>query len=186
MNRVQILLARALAALIIVAGGLLALAPPASAAEKYLGVTVYVQEKSNWCWAAASKSIVKFHTGRVISQCELVKDGKGTSSCANNSGSKQNVLNAVHANGVNGGTEQTLTWTTVKGQINASRPVYSSIIWNGGGGHAHVIRGWYDTGYSYGVSYVNPLSSTTESRDWGTYVSNSSWHTGTGLINLWH
>lgn len=186
MNRVQIVLARALTALVLIAGGLLAFAPPASAAEKYLSTTVYVQEQSNWCWAAAAKSIVRFHTGSAISQCQLVKDGKKTSSCANSSGTKANVLNAVHAHSVNGGTEQKLDWTTVKGQINASRPVYSSIIWSSGGGHAHVIRGWYDTGYSYGISYINPLSSTTESREWNSYVSNGSWHTGTGLINLWH
>lgn len=186
MNRVQVLLARALASLILVGGGLVAFASPAAAAEKTLSMTVYVQEQSNWCWAAASKSIIKFHTGSVISQCQLVKDGKQSSSCANSGGTKQNVLNAVHAHGVNGGQEYTLTWSIVKGQINAARPVYSSIIWNSGGGHAHVIRGWYDTGYSYGVSYINPLSSTTESREWNSYVSNSSWHTGTGLINLWH
>lgn len=186
MSRAQTLLTRALSTFVLVAGGVLAQAPPASSAEKYLSMTVYVQEQSNWCWAAASKSIVKFHTGRVISQCELVRDGKGTSSCANSSGTKQNVLNAVHANGVNGGSEMKLDWTTVKGQINANRPVYSSILWNNGGGHAHVIRGWYDTGYSYGVSYINPLSSTTESRAWGSYVSNSEWRTGTGLVNLWH
>ncbi len=176
---------RTLLSVVAVAVGLVLIGPGvAHGAEKVLSVTPYAQEKSNWCWAAASKMIVKFQTGKVVPQCTLVKNGKGTSACANVTGTKSNVTNALSKNGVNPGVERQLDWGTVVGEMNSSRPVYSSIIWSSGGGHAHVIRGYYDTGYSYGVSYVDPQSGTTTSREWGSYVSNSSWKTGTGLIHL--
>ncbi|MBD7918633.1 C39 family peptidase [Cellulomonas sp. Sa3CUA2] len=168
-----------------VAVGLVLVAPGAAqGVEKILSVTPYKQEQSNWCWAAASKTIVKFQTGNVVAQCTLVKNGKGTSSCANVAGSKSDVMNALSRNGVNPGTERKLDWATVVAEMKTSRPVYSSILWKSGGGHAHVIRGYYDTGYSYGVSYVDPASGTTTSREWGSYLTNSSWTTGTGLIYL--
>ncbi|GIG39190.1 papain-like cysteine protease family protein [Cellulomonas phragmiteti] len=168
-----------------VAAGLVLVAPGVShGVEKVLSVTPYKQEESNWCWAAASKTIVKFQTGKVVSQCTLVKNGKNTSTCANVTGTKSNVMNALNANGVNPGTERKLDWATVVAEMKTNRPVYSSIIWKSGGGHAHVIRGYYDTGYSNGVSYVDPGTGTTTSREWATYVSNSSWSTGTGLIYL--
>ncbi|WP_167748902.1 papain-like cysteine protease family protein [Cellulomonas sp. HD19AZ1] len=157
--------------MVAVAVGLVLIGPGvAHDAEKVLSVTPYAQEKSNWCWAAASKMIVKFQTGKVVPQCTLVKNGKGTSACANVTGTKSNVMNALSKNGVNPGVERQLDWGTVVGEMNSSRPVYSSIIWSGGGGHAHVIRGYDDTGYSYGVSYVDPQSGTTTSREWGSYV----------------
>lgn len=168
-----------------VAVGLVLVAPGvAQGVEKILSVTPYKQEQSNWCWAAAAKTIVKFQTGNVVAQCTLVKNGKGTSSCANVTGTKANVMNALSSNGVNPGTERQLDWATVVAEMNTNRPVYSSIVWKSGGGHAHVIRGYYDTGYSNGVSYVDPASGTTTSREWATYVTNSSWTTGTGLIYL--
>lgn len=170
---------------VVVAVGLVLVAPTVShAVEKILTVTPYKQEQSNWCWAAASKTIVKYQTGKIVAQCTLVKNGTGSSSCSNVAGTKTNVKNALYANGVNKGSEVTLSWNTVVAQMDANRPVYSSIRWTAGGGHAHVIRGYYSTGYSSGVSYVDPASGTTTSREWGTYVSNSQWAIGTGLINL--
>ncbi len=159
---------------------------PALAAEKTLGVTAYKQEQSNWCWAAASKSIIRYLTGTTVSQCEIVKDGKNSSSCSNVTGSKSNVMNTLNKNGVNPGTELKLTWNYVTSEMTLNRPIYSSIIWkSNGGGHAHVIKGYYDTGYSYGVSYIDPASGTATSREWGSYLSNSSWSTGTGIIHLY-
>lgn len=168
-----------------VAAGLVLVAPGvAHGVEKVLSVTPYQQEKSNWCWAAASKMIVKFQTGRVVSQCTLVKHGKNSSTCANVTGTKSNVMNALDRNGVSPGSLVVLEWPTVVAEMKTNRPVYSGIVWRSGGGHAHVIRGYYDTGYSRGISYIDPSSGTTTSREWGTYVSNSSWTTGTGLIYL--
>jgi hypothetical protein len=186
MDRVLILTTRTLAVLILVAGGAQLSAAPASAAEKNLGMTAYAQEQSNWCWAAVAKMIVKFHTGRVVSQCELVKDGRRSSTCPNVAGTKGQTLNALHANGVNGGVEMKLDWSTVTNQINASRPVQSGITWiRTGTGHAHVIRGWYSTGYSSGVSYIDPAGGVTETREWSNYMSNTAWRTSTGLVSLW-
>ena len=158
----------------------------ANAAEKYLTMTYYKQEKSNWCWVAAAKMIVKYKTGNVISQCEIYKDGKNISSCTtNNTGSIADVRRALNANGVNPGTETTLTWDYVTSEIGVNRPIYSRIGWTSGGGHAHVIRGYYNVGYSYGVSYADPATGTTTSREYDSYMNNSSWTATHALIHLY-
>jgi hypothetical protein len=160
-----------------IAGGLVLVAPSvAQGIEVMLGVPAYQQANSNWCWAAATQSIVRFQTGKFVSQCQLVKDGTQSTSCPNVGGSKANVGSALNANGVNRGTEKKLDWATVVAEMKGSRPVYSSIIWKTTStGHAHVIRGYYDTGYSWGVSYIDPASGTITSMEWGSYVSNSRW-----------
>jgi hypothetical protein len=170
----------------LLSGGVMLVTPGvAHAVEKTLSVPVYKQEKSKWCWAAAVKSIVKFKTGNTVSQCTVVKRGKNSSSCANSGGSKSNVMNALNKSGVNPGTEISPGWDYVTSEMTLSRPIYSSIKWRSGGGHAHVIRGYYNTGYSYGVSYIDPWTGTTTSREWGTYLSNSSWTAGSQLIHLY-
>lgn len=177
--------ARALAA-VLAAAGLVLLAPStAGAAEKVLSLTVYKQEESNWCWAAASKMIIKYQTGKVVTQCNIVKNGKAASVCKNVAGTKANVRRALDRYGVNAGTEVPTEWARNVSEIKAGRPVYGTIRWREGGGHALVIRGWYDTGYSYGVSYADPWTGTTTSKEWGQYLSNSRWTAGTQLIHLY-
>ncbi len=178
---------RVVAIALVVAG--IAVAGPAtmsSASEKVLSLTAYAQESRNWCWAAAAKMIIKYETGKVVSQCNIVKKGKGTSGCADVAGTKANVQLALDTYGVNPGDLVAASWSRDKAEINSGRLIYSSIRWNDGtGGHAHVIRGWYDTGYSYGVSYVDPATGTVTSREWGTYLSNSTWTAGSQLIYLY-
>ncbi|HWS34715.1 MAG TPA: papain-like cysteine protease family protein [Actinoplanes sp.] len=174
-----------LLAVVALAAGLILVGGPAQGVEKTLGITKYKQEKTNWCWAAATKTIVKYQTGTVIAQCSIVKRGRAVSTCNNVSGSKTQVRRALNYYGVNPGTEETLTWDRAKSEIIASRPIYSSIRWRSGGGHAHVIHGYYNTGYSWGVSYLDPYTGKTVSKEWGSYLSNSEWTTGTALIHLY-
>ncbi|MEU4625200.1 papain-like cysteine protease family protein [Actinoplanes sp. NPDC023801] len=159
---------------------------PSAANAADISMTYYKQEKSNWCWVAASKMIVKQQTGRIISQCEIYKDGKASSACsANNTGSITDVRRALNANGVNPGDSVTLSWNYVTSEVTLNRPIYSRIGWNSGGGHAHVIKGYYNTGYSYGVSYADPATGTSTSREYGNYLSNSSWKQTHTLIHLY-
>ena len=158
---------------------------PSAARAADISMTYYKQEKSNWCWVAASKMIVKQQTGRIISQCEIYKDGKASSSCSNNTGSIADVRRALNANGVNPGDSVTLSWNYVTSEVTLNRPMYSRIGWNSGGGHAHVIKGYYNTGYSYGVSYADPATGTSTSREYGNYLSNSSWKQTHTLIRLY-
>jgi hypothetical protein len=165
--------------------GLLFTAPTAAfAAEGGLSVTAYAQEKSNWCWAAAIKMIVKYKTGNTVSQCSIFKSGKNTSTCPNETGTRTNVATALDKNGMTKGNTVTLTFSQVKSQVSARNPIYSGIKWKSGGGHAHVVRGWYDTGYSFGVSYIDPSGGVQRSREWGSYKSNSSWDLTTAIIDL--
>jgi len=181
-NLSRSLATRVFALLPIVVGVVFAAPSAAQASEKYLSVTGYKQEKSNWCWAAAAEMIIKYHTGTVVSQCKLVKDGKNSSSCSNVTGTTSNVMNTLNKHGVNPGTDVVLDWAHVVAEMDTNRPVYSRIVWTSGGGHAHVVRGYYNVGYSYGVSYVDPLSGTTTSREWGTYAHNSEWNIASGSL----
>jgi hypothetical protein len=174
-----------LCGILLVTAGLAIAAPStAGAVETVLSVPAYKQEKSNWCWAAAVQMIVKYKAGVTVSQCQAVKNGKNSSSCGNVTGTFGDANRALYAGGVNYGTQRVLDWDTVRAEMNTSRPIYSRIAWRSGGGHAHVIRGYYDTGYSYGVSYIDPSSGTSTSREWGNYRSNSDWTADAGLIYL--
>lgn len=167
-------------------GGALLMAPGfAQASEKNLSVPAYKQEQSNWCWATVIQSIVKFKTGSSVSQCTIVKRGRNSSSCPNSAGNKAQEMRALYQSGVNSGTQVVLNWDYVTSEINVSRAIYSSITWRSGGGHAHVLRGYYNTGYSYGVSYIDPASGTTTSREWGNYQNNTSWTSSDALIHLY-
>lgn len=169
-----------------VAVGLVLTAPTAAfGAERILSVTVYAQEQSQWCWAAAIKMIVRYKTGQTISQCSIVKAGKNYSTCPNEAGTRANVANALDHYGVNPGATVDLSWDQVRSEMATSRPIYSGIRWSNGSGHAHVIRGWYDTGYSYGVSYIDPAGGVTTSREWGSYKLNGSWDATTAIIHLY-
>ncbi|WP_162906940.1 papain-like cysteine protease family protein [Allorhizocola rhizosphaerae] len=186
MNELRRHPARILAVLMVSLGLAIAAPQAAIAAEKNLSVTAYQQEKSNWCWAAASKMIIKYKTGRTVSQCQIVKDGKHISTCPNQAGTRANVMSALSQNGVNSGSQVDLTWAQMKNEIDSSRPIYSGIVWrSNGAGHAHVIRGYYSTGYSTGVSYIDPATGSRTAREWANYKDNSSWNASTALIYLY-
>lgn len=176
---------RAVGAVAFIIGASVATSSVTVADEATLAVPGYTQEKSNWCWVAAVKMIVKYKTGSTISQCSLYKDGKSTSTCPNQTGSKANVMNALASNGVNPGTVVDLTWAQTRAEIDGRRPIYSSIIRTSGTGHAHVIRGYYNSGYSYGVSYMDPATGTRKSAEWSFYKDNSWWNAGTAIIYLY-
>jgi len=186
-NLQRSLATRVLAVLSITVGLVFTAPSAANAVEKVLSVTAYQQENSNWCWAAAAKMIIRYQTGSTIAQCQLVKDGKNSSSCGNVTGTTSNVMNALNKRGVNPGTQVVLSWAYVVSEMDTNRPVYSRIVWrSNGAGHAHVVRGYYNTGYSYGVSYIDPATGSSTSREWGSYANNSSWDIASGtLIHLY-
>jgi hypothetical protein len=152
----------------------------ADAASRFLATSMYVQEKSNWCWVAASKTIVKYHTNQNPSQCTVYKWGKGGSTCPDQTGTFGNVaailLNAGFSSyGTN--TTGAISYQYLQNEINISRPILVRWGWNSTGGstgHMVTIRGFNTTNSI--VSYVNPLNSTNQSNTYN-WMKSGGGHT---------
>lgn len=160
----------------------------ASASSVYLSVPIYVQEQSYWCWAATSKSVSVYLGGSNSSQCQYVKWGKNSSSCANVTGDlSTDVRRALSSAGIrNTGSmiNSAASTATISGQINNSKPLMVRWGWDSGGGHMLVIRGYTsDPGYLV-VSYIDPLQSyySSGTYDWMKSGSGHTWtHTRYGF-----
>lgn len=107
------------------------------------------QEKSEWCWAAVSSSVLKFMANKNVYQCDFVKKVKSTSSCANVSASTVEAQSGMHDYGVSSNYYSgNLNVAQVKSQIDGGRPVYVSWKWNSPTaliGHAVAIYGYSNT-----------------------------------------
>lgn len=152
----------------------------AEATSRYNTANVYVQEQSNWCLAATAKTVIQHETGSSASQCQLIKWGKGISSCPNEAGDfYKDVASSLTRGGVvNIGYVQASprTWAQVVDDMNADQLVMVRWAWRSGGGHALVIRGYNTSGSM--LSYVNPLNSSFQSGSYN-FMVNDGTHTWT-------
>lgn len=147
----------------------------AFAAESlYLNVTPYVQEQSNWCWAATSKTVISYTGHGNPSQSDIVTAVKG--SAVNETASATEDRSSLTKFGVNttyyGGS---LSWSTIKSNINGYKPIKAAIAWVGGGGHVFVIYGFYEDPYVRNVSYENPSDGSFNFTTYSQFCSNSTW-----------
>lgn len=154
----------------------------AHATPLYLSVPIYRQEQGLWCWAATAKSVAVFLGGSKASQCQYVKWGKATSTCANVTGSfTTDVTRALKSAGITKtGTvmSKAVDSAIVAQQITNRKPVLIRWGWSNGSGHNLVIRGYTsDPGYMV-VSYIDPGNNAYRS---GTYswMKKASGHTWT-------
>ena len=154
----------------------------ASATTRYNAATIYVQEQSLWCWAATSKTVIKWHTGSTPSQCQVVKWGKSSSTCPNTTGYfGVDVSRALTQGGVGGigYTTSTMSFTAVRSEIDMNRLVLIRWGWDSGSGHMLVLRGYNTTGSAF--SYIDPMKSVYQSasRAWildrGSGTSHHVW-----------
>jgi hypothetical protein len=124
-------------------------------------LSMHVQEKDQWCWAAAGNTIAAFH-GVVVSQtrfCQLAHDESGQD-CRDKPGSLADVQHAFSQLGFSSPgdyVESRIGFNGLRAQIAAGKPVETRIAWKGGGGHVHVVYG-YDTEGSR-VLWGDPWSS---------------------------
>lgn len=119
-------------AVVLIAAALVswAAAPAAAISSKYLAVTHHEQNQTNWCWAAAAQTVVRFATGTAYTQCKLVDMGEAwRTGCPNIGGTRTDISNAVKW-----GTGHTPDWdagspsaATVTTEINANRPMIITI-----------------------------------------------------------
>lgn len=146
-------------------------APP----YKYLMIPRVMQEQSNWCWAAGSRSVSMFFGGSDASQCQYAKWGKGSSDCANEGGTLEDVARALYGGGIsNAGNVRasSMTQSEIISEINSGRPIFmrwqwktsASAMMDSGGlvaAHLLVIQGYNNVSEGpygfFSISYMDPL-----------------------------
>lgn len=146
---------------------------------KTLSVDGAKQEKTNWCWAATSQSIIKYKGKASPSQTDIVKLVKGSD--VNEGAYFKDELNSLRWYNLNtvGIDNATVTFSVIQNEINADKPIKASIKWHSGGGHDFVVRGFYeDTDKSIrNVYYTDPWpgNDTWNIKPYNEFSYNSSW-----------
>lgn len=115
---------------------------------KQLSFNMQLQTQSNWCWAATANSVSHyFWRWSTWSQCRIANAELGHTDCCHTPvPSECNVpwyldraLTRTH-NFVS--IQGPASFSQVRAEINAGRPVGARIGWSGGGGHFMVIYGY--------------------------------------------
>jgi hypothetical protein len=114
-----------------------------------LGLTMQLQQQSEWCWAAVATSVARFFdAASTWTQCAVVDAELGLTTCCTNGASAacnqpwflDRALTRVnHFDHWNGGAA---TRTQVVDEIEGGRPLGVRVGWSGGGGHFLVIDGY--------------------------------------------
>lgn len=122
--------------------------------EKNLHVDNYRQQQSNWCWAAATQTIVNYYNRqRARRQCEIVNHGLGRKDCCqeelpkecNKPNNHSKTIEVMKRYKVNGSSVGALSFDKVKQQIDKSRP--GQLSWKYGKknvGHRVSFSGYKD------------------------------------------
>lgn len=149
---------------------------------KWLGLSVLGQSE-NTCWAACMSSILK-HYGKNVSVDNILKI-TGKANCTGNDRKAdydevKNYFYDYYNYSSTKFNQFELTFSKIKTEINAGRPIWQAIGYNIGGGHAVVIEGYQEKGSSkyntvsimdpfykrvVDCNYVNDNSFSYEQRD---------------------
>lgn len=160
-----------------------AVPPPPGAAA--LNIPRIAQEQTNWCWAAFSEMVFRFHGITNVRQCDMASWRFGASCCAAPSTSVCNAPSwpdTVLANwGINhsyAGSSANLG--SIQFEIGGNRPVGVYYTWLGGGAHVALVTGWYDNNdveiadpwYTHGRITYGDLMAAYGLGSWaGTYTN---------------
>ena len=163
--------------------------PVAQADAGQLNVQQQTQQQNQWCWVASGLTIARFKGyGANTTQNTFCAYGRGMSagsSCPNQPGELSNVQRAFQQLGLRpGSVTGALSFSSVQGEIDGSRPIETGIYWTAGGGHAQVIYG-YDQA-SQSVFYGDPWPSSprySQARH-SSYVSNSQFRWAQSLYRI--
>lgn len=116
-----------------------------------LSVAPHPQETDHWCWAASGQMVMHY-LGRDVSQCTQANDslGRRDCPCTQCTGAMANPP-CMEYGWPNFGrygfafqrtSDVALTWTQLKAEIDAGRPVAFTWRYVGGGGHMMVAIGY--------------------------------------------
>lgn len=173
-------------AIALMALGLVVVAVPAADAAS-LTFTVDKQEKSQWCWAASAKSVIRYMRGSVYSQCTLVKKGFNSSDCPNNPGGFVTQLDRIYSYaGMGGGpiVYSMISHIAIRYDIDRWIPLqirYGYKSTSLSTGHIVAIHGYAGTTTVY---WSDPASGTKKSGSHSYLSDNSTWKTTHGRYNM--
>ena len=147
---------------------------PALAARKLLSVRAYEQEKTQWCWAASCRSVIKYCDGSSVSQEDIFEYIFGK--VVNKPTGVTNMKKALaHWNVSSSKKLDPLTYSGLKSQINDEQPIIAVLLKSGTDkGHANVIRG-YDTSYD-GVLFIDPADGDYHGQAYDDYLNGEHWN----------
>jgi hypothetical protein len=152
-----------------------------------LSFTMQLQLFSNWCWAATATSVSKYYKpASTWTQCKVASVEKNINSCCNSPlpagcntyGTLGSSLTTVGQFNFSEGAAST-TWTKVKNEILAGRPIGARTAWSGGGAHFVAIYGYQEYGGQkylmiddpiYGKSTMTLATFMTSYRGSGTWT----------------
>ncbi len=118
-------------------------------ALRTLAFSMQAQTESNWCWAATSTSVSLFYwSWSGWTQCKVACNVVNLTTCCDspvpdacNQPEKLSDALTVTKN-LSSFVSTTVSFDTVKAEIDAGRVVCARIGWSGGGGHFVAIRGY--------------------------------------------
>ena len=131
----------------------------AEAATKVLSVSRVKQDKSNWCWAAASEMVGGYKVSGAPTQWQVVELIFGNA-YPNVGGSVDNMVSGVQY--VSKYTKKAYVSSfsslpSLQSEINAGKPMIIRMGWNAGGGHAIVGAGYSDSS----IYAIDPWENTS-------------------------
>ncbi len=132
--------------------------------------TQYSQQDSNWCWAAGAKMFIQKLKGSSPTECAEVNYAKGTTTCADLTGTQNDVYNILHHWGVNSSPSYTGApgFATIRNETVAGGGVLTRVVWQSGGsvGHQAPLIG----STSSGQVYITFIREGAVSGSWITYA----------------
>jgi hypothetical protein len=149
-----------------------------------LPFNMQAQTQSNWCWAATSTSVSKFYSFlSPWTQCKVASDELGLTCCNTPVPGACNVpwyldralTRTNNFISIQGGT---VTWETVKLELEKGLVVGTRIGWNGGGGHFMVLHGVSSIGVTKYLHIDDPIygkSALTYQQFATNYQGSGSW-----------
>lgn len=112
-----------------------------------LSVPYHAQEKNNWCWCASAQMVLEFY-GHTYTQTEIAQWAVGGQDIANylygstdaNMHGDDEIL-AHYGDIESTGLAYAISYSTLSGEMEHTRPVIIRWGWDSEGGHILVIRG---------------------------------------------
>ena len=149
-----------------------------------LGFNMEAQTQTNWCWAATSKSVSHFYSFlSPWTQCKIASSELNNTCCNSPVPGACNVpwyLDKALTRTQNFVSVQagTVSWSTVKSELEKGLVVGARIGWNGGGGHFMVIHGVTRIGATQYLHIDDPIygkSFLTYNQFATNYQGSGSW-----------
>ncbi|MDH6134419.1 hypothetical protein P3T37_003822 [Kitasatospora sp. MAA4] len=168
---------------------LAAAAGTARADTGYDKITMFQQQKQQWCWAASGLAIAKFqgYGSTQADFCQRAAKYDKSLSCDNKPATLGNMASAWSDLGMTHpgyGLSRAASFAEITSEVKASRPVAVRIGWTTGGGHMNVVFGFNTSNKTIAVADPWPGTTTYTWWKYDDYVSNKAFkwtHSGLGI-----